>query len=371
MSNYEITTHTIKENNTIRFGVFISHSTQDTKHKEDIEEKIKSSKLHKALIAEKFISDGKDFHKSIKEHLHCHAGVIIVSENALASNWVSYECGYFDGEGIPVILWDPENALSYTNPSSNLLNVYLLQHMTEVVRTVEEVIERLDKISIYANMFKYSTNKFQKSDFDKIIQSKVDTAIVNIMCDDLMKHKSLFERCKLSTLVVNFGMFYNNQKNGLEDECLCVSDKPLFDRVCHHTGKQCALISSPQRCDEKLPDCIILNHVIPNGKFVDENEKETGKDKASAPAMLQFFVPVHREYGTEFKFIIDAPNPTIHEEIRKKCLEFGFNPTVSDTMDNLRIYLSLDDAPDQGFFRLNDGQYYNNFLCPHAAMEKR
>ena len=326
--------------------------------------------MHKALVAEDFIGNGKKFHEAIKDHLHCHAGVIILSQNALASNWVGYECGYFDGMGLPVIIWDPQDVLSYAKPSSNFLNVYLLQHMAKAVKTSAEVINELNKISIYADMFKYSTSRFEKKDFDSIVKTKVETAIVNIISKNLEEHKELFERCTLSTLVVNFGMFYCNQKSD-NDVCPCVSRKPLINQICHHTGKKCAMISSPEKNDEKLPDCIILNHVIKNGKFVDRTEETIKNKKKITPAMLQFYVPVHKEYGTEFKFIIDAPNPMIHEEIREKCKELGFNPTTSDTMDNLRIYLSLDDAPDQGFFRLNDGQYYNNFLCPHAAMEKR
>jgi len=337
---------------------------------EKITENKKNGNMHKALVAEDFIGNGKKFHKVIEDHLHCHAGVIILSKNALASNWVGYECGYFDGMGLPVIIWDPQDVLSYAKPSSNFLNVYLLQHMTRAVKTVDEVISELNKISIYADMFKYSTSRFKKENFDSIVKTKVETAIVNIISKDLEEYKELFERCKLSTLVVNFGMFYSGQKKD-NDVCPCVSQKPLVNQNCHHTGKKCAMISSPERNDEKLPDCIILNHVIQNGKFVDRTETQINNKKIINHAMLQFYVPVHKEYGTEFKFIIDAPNPMIHEEIRIACKKLGFHPTTSDTMDNLRTYLSLDDSESQGFFRLKDGQYYNNFLCPQAAMKNR
>lgn len=380
MSNYEtkeidyiINTHTIQGKENIKFSVFISHSSRDKALTRDLKKAIEKSKadgkLHNALIAEDFIENGSNFHESIKQHLHCHAGIVIISKNALKSNWVGYECGYFDGYGIPVIIWDPRNVLSFDKLNNNFLNVYLLQHMPSV-RTVEEVIDELDKISIYSNMFKHDTSKFTKGDFDKILQSNVETVIVDVMSDKLIEHKSMFERCKLSTLVVNFGMFYNKQKDN-DDVCPCVSNKKLVNQACHHTGKKCAMSSSSERCDEKLPDCIILNHVIQNGKFVDHNEKGMGGEQNKNSAMLQFYVPVHKEYGTEFKFIIDAPNPTVHKEMVEICKSLNFNPTVSDTMDNLRIYLSLNQEKDQGFFRLNDGQYYNNFLCPHAAMEKR
>jgi hypothetical protein len=155
-------------------------------------------------------------------------------------------------------------------------------------------------------------------------------------------------------------MFYKDQK---VENC-----NKLENGICKISKKHCAMISSPEVDKDKIPSCIILNHVLPSGKFVDSYTNDKG---ITFPAKLQFFLPVHMDYGTEFKFIIDAPNPAVHKEMQELCDELGFHPTVSDSMDNLRIYLSLDKNESEGFFKIDDGRYNNNFLCPLATEQER
>ena len=238
IENYkiQIRTHAITDDEKIRLGIFISHSSKDKSRLEEIENAINSMKLQSGLVAEKFIKTGKDFHEEIKKNLHCHAGVVILTQRALDSNWVSYECGYLDGLEKPIIIWDPDDVMSHKKLNNSFLNVHLLHHMPSV-KTVEEVTERLKSISIYSSMYKHVANSFSREDFDKMLNEKVDTAIVEISFDEddtkrarrFERSKELFERCTLSTLIVNFGMFYNDQKvencNKLENGICKISKK--------------------------------------------------------------------------------------------------------------------------------------------------
>ena len=366
--HFTISTHPIDETEKTQFGIFISHSSKDTGHITELEEQLKKHNLHNDLIAEKFISSGENFHKKIVECLHCYAGVIILTKNALESNWVGYECGYFDGLNMPVLVWDRDNVLSFNNINKNFLNVYLLQHLPSV-RTAEEVAKWIEQISIYSNIFKNETDFLKKKAFDEIIKNKIETVIVDISSPELQNKKDLFDRCSLSTLVVNFGMFYSQQiQNGC---CVCAGEKLKNEKCIYKSNpNRCALIHHPDEQEDKLPDCVILNHVIRNGKYFDAKDKYHN-GSATDSAMLSFYVPVHKYYGTEFKFIIDAPNAQTHKEIFNLCLKLGFNPTISDTLNSLRIYLSLKSEEAEGLLQLQDGLYYNNFLCPHSTKRIR
>ena len=369
MEEVTIRTHPITESEKIQFGTFISHSSADTDLKNELEVAIREAGLDTDLFSENFIVGGDDFHEKIIKCIHCNAGVIILSENSLRSNWVGYECGYFDGLGLPVAIWDKYNLLSFEKLDENFLNVYLLNH-TPTYRTADEIANWMKMQTVYPNMFNFETDDFTKEQFYQMINEKVETVIVHIQNDIFRKKKDLLSKCSLGTLIINFGMFYDGQTKG--ESCKCSSKINLTNSKCIYNDIDnpypCALINTSNK--EKLKECMILNHILMNGRCYNAVYKSFDGTEEEIPT-LSFYVPVHKHYGTEFKFIIDAPNAEIQKEVFSLCEELGLNPTVSDTLNNLRIYLSLDPSTKNGLFRLNDDHYYNNFLCPHSTHNSR
>ena len=114
-------------------------------------------------------------------------------------------------------------------------------------------------------------------------------------------------------------------------------------------------------------ECLILNHLINNGRYFDKGEKYFN-GTILEEAMLSFYVPVHNVYGTEFKLVVDPPKNVKNQELLYLFEEMGMNPTVSDSLNGWRIYLSLPDVSPQGWFRL-EHEYHNNFLCPRATVK--
>ena len=81
---------------------------------------------------------------------------------------------------------------------------------------------------------------------------------------------------------------------------------------------------------------------------------------------LEYHVPLHTVYGTEFKFIIDVADNSRYNSIMSIFAKAGMNPTSSESQIGGRIYLSLPERRAQGLFMLHH-EFSNNFLCPHAA----
>ena len=370
---FEVYTHALSNEEKNQFGIFISHSSKDVDLVNQLKDampkrKMSNQNVHESLVAEEFISGGEDFHKKIRECIHCFAGIIVLTRNALESNWVSYECGYFDGLKMPVLVWDKDNILSYNDISKDYLNVFLLQY--KKVSTIEDVVQWIQNISIYSNLFNNNLGIYSKAEFDKIIDTKIETAIVKLTSNKLNGKRELFKGCTIGALVVNFGMFYSNQSNGLC--CKCAKHLPLTNQKCVYSDNPfpCALIYSEEEQKEKMPDCIILNNIIKCGKYFDTNDTYHDGSKVKE-AMLSFYLPVHKYYGTEFKFIVDTPTREVHKELFSLFKDMKLNPTLSNEPNDLRIFLSLEDRAPAGLFRLNDNKYYNNFLCPHAIKVNR
>ena len=356
------------------FGVFISHSSGDNEYLFELAKKMSLPENGmNPIYDESFIHGGEDFHAKIRKCINCYVGVVIVSKNALGSDWVSYECGFFKTLGMPVIIWDPNDVFSMNMVDSDLLNAHLIQYLP-AYRTADEVIEALKKISVFSDIFNNEFRGFNKSDFRQMLHDKVSTVMVNITSDALDDKADLFSECMLGTLVVNFGMFYSGQGDG--EHCWAsrrrdasgvytLKDaKPLENHTCKISGGTCTMFSS-DKLQHGKQECVILNHVMSNGRYFKKDEIYYNSERLEK-GRLSFYVPVHKLYGTEFKFIVDAPSNKKHHELLRLFENMGLNPTVSGSLNGWRIYLSLPEAPAQGLFRL-DHMYSNNFLCPRSA----
>ncbi|MBE6629689.1 MAG: TIR domain-containing protein [Ruminococcaceae bacterium] len=359
------------------FGIFISHSNEDLARVKSLVAYMKSQKLI-PIYDKQFLKGGQDYLLRIQKCLKCYAGVLVVTKNALNSDWVSYECGYLRSLGMPVYLWDPDGVftLDAKETDTDLFNTHISQYLP-AYRTMESLVEALKERSVYSDIFTQECSQIHTDQFHEMLQKNVETVMLRITSPNLMGKKDLFRGCKLGTLVVNFGMFYPNQGDGVHcwaqrtvnDEGEYVTDEaPLLKNgTCELSKRPCAMFS-----DEKLhtdkPDCVILNHVIFNGHYFDRNEPDFDNKTLEDDGLLTFYVPVHKHYGTEFKFIIDAPSNQKHHDLLRLFEKMGLNPTISDSLNTWRIYLSLPETPSEGLFRLEQ-HFHNNFLCPRALQD--
>lgn len=198
------------------------------------------------------------------------------------------------------------------------------------------------------------------------IKAHVETVIATLESDIFERFYSDFCECKIGTLIPNFGMFYPNHGDG--EHCFarrkCV---PLENGACPQNGMPCAL-SMPRVLGEENKECVLLNHVFYNGRVLRKGDKDR-RGVAVEKSCIMFHLPVHRLYGTEFKFIIDVQDNARYDLIMSLFEKAGMNPSSSSSMLGGRIYLSLPERRVQGLFRL-EHQFTNNFLCPHAARKR-
>lgn len=362
------------------FGIFVSHSNNPSEtnqaYLKDLLKKMDDNNLN-PLIDREFLAGGEFFQKKIKECIKCYACVLVITKESIASDWVHYECGYFSHSSNPVIIWDPDEILSLKTVDSDLFNVHLSQYLP-ACKTSDEVIEKLKSISIYTDLFKNECLKLSVSKFRNTLDERVSTAMVRVSSPLLSGKKELFKECKFSTLVVNFGMFYAKQGDGMH----CWSKRTLASNgsytvspgselqcgKCKLTKEKCTMFSDGN-IDPNMTECIILNHILENGRYFDKGEDDYNKERID-DGTLTFYVPVHKVYGTEFKFIVDAPTNAKHLELMRLFDEIGLNPTVSDSLNGWRIYLSIPEVPYQSLFRL-DHMYNNNFICPRATLPEK
>ena len=79
-----------------------------------------------------------------------------------------------------------------------------------------------------------------------------------------------------------------------------------------------------------------------------------------------FNLPIHKIYGTEFKFFMDVPDEEMGNELLEMFHSVGIYADMSDNVGSKRLYISLPERRAQGLFRLNH-EFSNNFLCPRAS----
>ena len=363
---FNLSTHLPTEEEKRLFGIFISHSNKesDIKLLNDLSERMVARRLN-PIYDRGFLEGGQYFQERIEQCLNCYGGVVIITENSLASDWVNYEVGYFSGLGMPIVIWDPDRLLSLENRRSDLLNSHLSQYLPAYT-TADEVVSVLEGMSIYSEIFKDEFPEMTKQDFKEILNERVETVMVRIESEIFDTNGHDLDGCKIGSLVVNFGMFHPD--NGDGEHCMALRGNPVLpDRRCAVSGHECALYDAKELDGHNL-ECVVLNYVIENGRYYPKGA--IGPDGQTVQhGCLNFYVPVHKWFGSEFKFIIDAPNNTQHYKLLELFESVGMNPTVSDSLNGRRIYLSLPERPRQGFFRL-EHQFYNNFLCPYSTRAK-
>ena len=346
------------------YGIFISHSSKDNeKYLEPLLSAMREENLH-PLCDRDILSGGDDFQKTIESYLDCYAGVIIVTENSLKSAWVNYEIGVFAGQGTRVFLYDPENLLSNQFEIPGVANVYgsHIGRYLPACRTIGEVVSALQGVSPYADMCLEENAFITKRAFLDRVTDHVETVIARLESPVIDDYAEQLSRCRINTLVTNFGMFYEEHGDG--EHCYAQRFRPLEDGVCPISGKPCALVSRG-KVDEENKECVVLNYVFSNGKILRTGETDMRGEVAETGALV-FHMPLHKIYGTEFKFFLDVPDDPTAEQILEMFHSIGIHANMSDNVESKRLYVSMPERRAQGMFRL-DHEFNNNFLCPRAG----
>lgn len=349
------------------YGIFISHSSKDNdEYLFPLLEAMRENNLH-PLCDRDILSGGDDYQKIIESYLDCYAGVIIITKDSLKSNWVNYEIGIFSGNNTKVFLYDPQNLLANQIEIPGVANVYgsHIGRYLPAYKTVDDLIAALRGVSPYADMCLEENSFITKKDFLDIVIERVDTTIVHIESPAFEKYAEQIEKCRLNTLIVNFGMFYPDHGDG--EHCYAQRFKPLENGNCPISGKPCALVSR-QKVTQENKECVVLNYALHSGKLIRSGERYANGELCETSSLV-FHLPLNKIYGTEFKFFIDVPDQTVGNELIDMFHSIGIHANMSDNVGSKRLYISLPERRAQGLFRL-DHEFNNNFLCPRAGKER-
>ncbi len=367
---FDFYTRLLKEDEKKFYGIFISHSNatqKDLDLLDGLRQALSEREIY-TLCDKECIKGGDDFQAKIEDALDCYGAIVIITENSLRSSWVHYEVGYLKGRGKDVYVYDPDGLLSSKNRETdeNLKLAYAyFRNVGAIYNDIEDVIDAVSKASPYSEMF-FEENEFlTRKEFYSRANERFVSVIASLSSPIFEENYSLFKDCKFGVLIPNFGMFYEEHGDG--EHCYSKRNATIKDGICPISNQLCALVSR-KVVSEENKECIVLNKVTYSGTLHKKGETDrTGE--VYEESLVEFTVPLHKYYGTEFKFIIDVADTQTHLAIMKILDNAGMNPTISESKIGSRIYLSLPQRRGQGLFRL-DHQFNNNFLCPYAGRQK-
>ena len=349
---FNLTTRRINSEERKKYQVFISHSNFDgAEILETVAGALAGAGVNVAFDRA-FLSGGDNFQRIIEENIHCYAGVVLVTPSLLRSDWCNYEIGYFSGKDLNVYLYDPDNLLARDDNRDNQYLNYHLHRYLPAYTTLEGLVSAVSQASVYSELFKNETEEFTKKDFSDIIAKRVDTSVVRLSSPCFEKDRGAFSGCRFNTLVINFGTFATTVQRGKP----CYAMKGRTE--CIEPDNDVCAVLPVEKITDKNMECVLLNYVLNNGTLVmDEN------------LCMEFHVPVHRKFGTEFKFIVDAPDNDKLYRLMSIFEAAGMNPSLSESCNGGRIYLALPERETQGVFNIR-GEFSNNFICPKALIDR-
>ncbi|MBQ9975337.1 MAG: toll/interleukin-1 receptor domain-containing protein [Clostridia bacterium] len=363
LGEFDFSTRPLEKDEKKFYGIFISHSSLDNKkYLEPLCEKMIENGLD-PLYDQGFLEAGDDYQSIIEESLDCYAAIVIVTQSSLESKWANYEMGMLTAKGIPVFLFDPEGCFART-PLEEYHDVYL-SRLDKIFNDMDLLVEALVDSSPYSEMFTEEIPFIDCKTFKKRMRERVETVVARIESKAFEEIYDELLTCKLGVLVPNFGLFYQNYVDG--EHCYARRHALLENGVCPHSKASCALAAS-RTLEEDNKECVLLNHILYTGRVLKKGETDH-LGRSSDTVSLLFHMPLHKLYGTEFKFIIDVPENQRSDTIFKALQVAGMNPDGSMSINGGRIYISLYERRGQGLFRLNE--FTNNFLCPHATHHGR
>lgn len=364
--DFDFSTRRLEENEKKLYGIFISHASVDNdEYLFPLRNAMKERELH-PLCDRDFLSGGDEFQMKIEKTLDCYAAVIIVTEASLRSNWVNYEIGFLSGRGIKIYLWDPTGLFLPANHGANPeIDAFKLSHIGKffpVYHTMDELLSALSGASPYSEMFCEENVLIDTETFGKRVSERVETIIATIESEIFDIYYSDFKECRFGVLVPHFGMFFDDHGDG--EHCYAKRCTPIENNTCPISGKRCAL-SPKLELDEENKECVILNHTLFTGTVLRKNDIDRCGRPVKCGSVI-FHLPLHKYYGTMFKFIIDVADNNRYNRLMSILTKAGMNPTSSESKVGGRIYLSLPERRAQGLFRL-ENEFADNFFCPYAA----
>lgn len=364
--DFDFTTRRLEESEKKFYGIFISHAADDNeKYLFPLRDAMIKKNMH-PLCDRDFLSGGDEFQMKIEDTLDCYAAVIIITRASLASAWVNYEIGFLSGRNIPIKIWDPEHLLAHENRGADSVNdAYKDAHLRKYMPAYHDMNDLLNALSgesLYSEMFTEENTFLDSRTFNRRVSERVETIIATIESEIFDVHYADFCECRFGVLVPNFGMFYPDHGDG--EHCYAKRGAMIENGICPTSCEKCAL-SAQRGLTEENKECVLLNYVRYSGAVLRKNEPDRG-GKIIDCGRLAFHVPLHKLYGTEFKFIMDVFDTVRFAKLMTVLEKAGMCPTSSESRAGYRIYLSLPERRAQGLFKL-DHEYKNNFLCPHAG----
>ncbi len=353
------------------YGIFISHSNFDQSEK-DLLNYVQNEMVSKGLYVlcdKDFIRGGDDYQNRIENALDCYAAVVILTKNSIKSDWVNYEMGYLRGKGKTIYVWDTENLFlkenREKNPSLNLLYYTHYKKYGNIYNKIDDIIEEISKHSQYSQMFSNESAFLTRAEFNQRLNENAVSVIATLSSSIFDKHYNLFKDCKFGLLTMNFGMFYSGHGDGCQ--CYSKRNSPIENKTCPISQSECALVQKTEVTDVNK-ECVLLNSLVYSGVLKKAGTLDRLGNVIECGA-IEYNLPVHKIYGTEFKFIIDVPNDDYFIRMLNILNEAGMNATKSISNIENRIYLSLPERRGQGLYRL-DHEFSNNFICPYAIRKK-
>ncbi len=317
------------------FGVFVSHSNDDDTFLSVCETFEKNGIPY--LVDRQIEAGSMNFADEIKRLIDTSRfAVVVITPAAIASSWVNFEIGLLSGENKRIVLFDPKNLLG------SLRNRYHLDKFP-VVKTLDELVAKIKSAGYFSDLFVHETARLTKEKFEKRASEYVMPIRLTLTLSGFAD--LALEDYRFTALVTNFGDY--NANYGEQGLCFQSLDEA---ETCPVSCSGCALTHAPDT--ETFPECVAINKVVDNA-IVHGNE-------------LTFILPLHKTFGTTFKIFADVTDSKQCDKLFALLEDANLMPSISDSGNAQRIYISLPDSNWDGVFRLKD-QFSNNFLCPSIA----
>ena len=314
------------------FGIFVSHSNDNDLFLRVCEAFEKAGVPH--LVDKQIEVGSMNFADEIKRLIDTsRLAVVVVTPGAIASSWVNFEIGILSGEGKQIVLFDPDNLL-HKMPSRHHLDKF------PVVKTIDELVARVKAAGYFSDLFIHETARLTKKRFEERASEYVVPVRLTLRLSGFAD--LALEDYRFTALVTNFGDY--NENYGEKGLCFQSLDE---SENCPVSCSGCALTHAPNTDD--FPECVAINKVVGNA-IVRGDE-------------LTFILPLHKVYGTTFKIFADVSDSKQCDKLFALLQDANLSPSISESGNAQRIYISLPDSNWDGVFRLKD-QFSNNFLCP-------
>jgi len=299
--------------------------------------------------------------------------IVILTKDSMESTPVMREIGMLMGLKKEIIL--------YTPLQQSINNIDLPAMLRKYVQcdTKESLLEEVSTHSRFNNIFVHETEAIKLDTFRRHFGKNTDICKLELRIP-IMDDRSIIQfghvkdsirfGCILVLLAKNSGPSKHIE--------MCPTEKTVRDGIHRdqcavEQDRMCAIFTNP-KCSEN-PETVLLN------KIIDCSLSEF--DKSGQTYIVEYVLPVHRQYGLTFKCFVDVANlslvDTVMELLKRKFGEA--NVSRSGSFESGRIYLLLPEnpvnhllnirIPDSGPDISEEDAIKNNYLCPSCLKLRR